>query len=86
MSELVSYSVGSEAGEEIMTLANQLAARAAVLLAETKPEGVELGSFTSAVCIRTMLAAVCQATQANDNDVMLGAGHALGSGDRPCCR
>lgn len=76
--QLVSYTVGAEAGDEIMGLANALAARAMDLLAVSQPPEVQVGSYVSAVCIRTMIAGVCNATQAHDNDVLLGAGHALG--------
>lgn len=78
MSDLISYTVGSEAGEEIFALAQDFADRAVVLLADSQPPEMQQGAYVSAVCARAIISAVCQSTQAHDNAVMLGVGHALG--------
>lgn len=78
MSETVRFSVDAGAGDELVDLAREFAARAAETLEPSRPAEVTQGMYASAMCLRAMVAGICEVTKADDTDVLLGVGHGLG--------
>lgn len=78
MSETVRFSVGAGSGDQLAALALEFAARATEVLEPSRPAEVSQGLYASAMCLRAMVAAVCEVSNADDNDILLGVGHGLG--------